>query len=241
MHKSPQEARAYVTAFLPEAESLVASVDIVLLAPFIDLECVCDALSGSTIGFGAQDCFWEREGAFTGEVSASMLKKIGCSHCVVGHSERRRLFGDTDETVGRKVTALLAEDITPIVCVGESLDENRAGRTAERVQEQLRAGLGYLSDAERAVLVIAYEPVWAIGTGLADNPKSANNTIQTIRSAAGGLGEARILYGGSMTAENSAAFCAESDIDGGLVGSASLDPNKFVRLIASATQVFDAR
>lgn len=241
MHKAPTQAREYVRAFVPQAESLIASADIALLPPYIDLETVRQELVGTTIAFGAQDCFWEREGAFTGEISVLMLKEVGASYCVVGHSERRRLFGETDEHVARKVEALLAHDITPIVCVGESLEENQAGRTRERVSHQIKEGLGELSDSERAALVIAYEPVWAIGTGLADDPENANQTIHMIRETAGGLSEVRILYGGSMNAENVAAFCAQPDIDGGLVGTASLDPHKFIRLVANGTQVLDAR
>ena len=241
MYKGPAEARAYAQAFLPAAQGLIASADIALLAPFVDLEALNRALEGTTIAFGAQDSFWEPQGAFTGEISPLMLKELGCAYCIVGHSERRRLCGETDAQVARKVAALLGQAITPIVCVGESLEENREGRTRERVSEQIQVGLGEFSDAERAVLVIAYEPVWAIGTGLADNPASANETINMIRGAAGGLKEVRILYGGSMNADNVAAFCAQPDIDGGLIGSASLDPLAFVRLITNGTQVLDAR
>ncbi|HLW38719.1 MAG TPA: triose-phosphate isomerase [Candidatus Eremiobacteraceae bacterium] len=241
MHKAPAQAREYAQAFVPAAEALVPSADIALLAPFVDLETLRQELAGTTIAFGAQNCYWEREGAYTGEVSALMLKEMGAAYCIVGHSERRRLFGETDADVARKVVALLAQDITPIVCVGESLEENRSGHTRERVCSQIEDGLGELSDAERAVLVIAYEPVWAIGTGLADSPESANETINIIRGAAGGLSAVRVLYGGSMNADNVAAFCAQPDIDGGLVGSASLDARKFVQLIANGTQVLDAR
>lgn len=241
MYKGPAQTREYARAFVPEAEALVPSADIALLAPFIDLEALAHELNGTTIAFGAQDCYWEREGAFTGEISPLMLKELGVAYCVVGHSERRRLFGETDAQVARKVAALLTNDITPIVCVGESLEENREGRTRERVCAQIKESLGELSDAERAVLVIAYEPVWAIGTGLADSPESANETIQIIRGTAGGLSEVRVLYGGSMNADNVATFCAQPDIDGGLVGSASLDAFTFARLIANGTQVLDAR
>jgi len=241
MYKTPVEASEYVRALVPLAEPLVASADIALLVPFIDLEAVRRELEGTTIAFGAQDCYWEREGAFTGEISAAMLKQVGASYCIVGHSERRRLFGETDAQVARKVVALLAQDITPIVCVGETLEENQAGRTRERVCSQIEAALGELSDAQRSVLVIAYEPVWAIGTGLADSPESACATISMIRSAAGGLSDIRILYGGSMNADNVGSFCLQLDVDGGLIGSASLDAQKFIRLVSGGMQVLDAR
>ncbi|MDQ6824345.1 MAG: triose-phosphate isomerase [Candidatus Eremiobacteraeota bacterium] len=241
MHKTPAQAREYAQAFVPEGEPLVARATIALLAPFVDLESLHQELDGTTIAFGAQNCYWEREGAFTGEISVPMLKELGAAYCIVGHSERRQRFGETDEQVARKVAALLTGEITPIVCVGESLEENREGRTRERVCRQIEDGLGALTDAERAMLVIAYEPIWAIGTGLACEPLAANETARMIREAAGGLSEVRILYGGSMNAENVATFCAQPDIDGGLVGSASLDPRAFARLIANGTQVLDAR
>ncbi len=234
MYKSPAQASEYVASFWAAAEALVSRADIALCAPFVDLETLRVELAPSSVKFGAQDCYWEPEGPYTGEVSADMLQAIGCSYCIVGHSERRRLFGETDEMVARKVSALIRADITPIVCVGETLDEKQAGMTADRVAAQVRAGLGHLSNDERARIVIAYEPVWAIGTGLADSPATACDTIKFIRRTAGGLAEARILYGGSMNAENARAFCAEMDINGGLVGSASLDPRKFIQLIKIA-------
>jgi len=236
-NKTPDEARAYLDDFLNPAEALVARADIALLPPFIAIETVFDGLGKSSIGLGAQDCYWERSGAFTGEVSAAMLASIGCEYCVVGHSERRRLFGETDEDVARKVSALLAVDVTPIVCIGESLEEHRDGATVQRVMQQIADGLGHLDDDQRAALVVAYEPVWAIGTGLADDPESANTTIGLIRQALGGLADARMLYGGSMNAGNAMAFCAQPNIDGGLVGSASLDPSGFLKLIEAGSQL----
>jgi len=235
--KTPDETRAYIDAFLPGAEELIPKTDIALLPPFIDLETVRTALDGTTIGYGAQDCYWEQQGAFTGEVSAAMLGALGCEYCIVGHSERRRLFGETDEMVSKKITALLAEGITPIVCVGETLDEYKGGLTLQRVMQQVSDGLGHLEDGERANLVVAYEPVWAIGTGLADDPESANRTIGYIRQCLGGLDEARVLYGGSMKADNAAQFCAQPNVDGGLVGSASLDAATFLKLVASGAEM----
>lgn len=235
--KTPDETRAYVDAFKNDAEELIPRTDIALLPPFIDLDAMRAALDGTTIAYGAQDCFWEPQGAFTGEVSAAMLGALGCEYCLVGHSERRRLFGDTDEIVAKKVSALLAEGITPIVCIGETLEEYKKGLTLQRCMEQASGSLGHLEDSERANLVVAYEPVWAIGTGLADDPESANRTIGSVRHCLGGLDEARILYGGSMKADNAAQFCAQPNIDGGLIGSASLDPADFLKLVRSGAEV----
>jgi len=235
--KTPDETRAYVDAFRTGAEALIPKADIALLPPFTDLETIRAALEGTTIAYGAQDCFWEPQGAFTGEVSAAMLGAIGCEYCVVGHSERRRLFGETDALVSKKITALLAEGVTPIVCVGETLEEYKQGLTLQRCMQQVADSLGHLEDGERANLVVAYEPIWAIGTGLADDPESANRTIGYIRQCLGGLDEARILYGGSMKSDNAAKFCAQPNIDGGLVGSASLDPANFLTLVANGAEM----
>jgi triosephosphate isomerase len=231
MHKSPAQTRDYVAQFWAAAEALVSKADIVLCAPFTDLETLRTELAPSRVRFGAQDCYWEPSGAFTGEISAAMLAELGAQYCIVGHSERRRLFGETDETVARKVAALLALDLTPIVCVGETLEEKENRLTESRVTLQVQAGLGALTDAQRARVAIAYEPIWAIGTGLSDDPVTANGTIEMIRGVCAGLQDARILYGGSMNADNAAAFCAQPEIDGGLVGGASLDPRVFLTLI----------
>ena len=231
MYKTPQEAVAYVHAFAGAADRFSAHCSVALCAPFVDLEALGVAVKGSRVALGAQDCYWEPEGAFTGEVSAAMLASLGVRYCIVGHSERRRLFGETDESVARKVSALLGEGIRPIVCVGESLEENRAGQTRQRVTAQVHAALRHLSENERAGITVAYEPIWAIGTGLADSPEKSNETIGYIRNALGGLERATVLYGGSMKPDNAQAFCAQPNIDGGLVGSASLDPAGFAALI----------
>jgi triosephosphate isomerase len=150
------------------------------------------------------------------------------------------MFGETDESVAKKVSALLAVDIVPIVCVGETLEENRAGKTRERVAAQIRTALGHLSDDQRADVVIAYEPIWAIGTGLADTPETCESTVGYIRTVAGGLDDATILYGGSMNVENARALCACPNVDGGLVGSASLDPLKFTDVVEVGLRGIDA-
>lgn len=240
MYKTIKDAREFARAFCPAAQQLAETTDIALCAPFIDLEALAAALHGSPVALGAQNCYWEPEGAFTGEVSAAMLASLRVQWCIVGHSERRRLFGETDETVARKVAALLAEGVRPIVCVGETLEENRAGKTRQRVADQVHLALGRLSEEQRASLVIAYEPIWAIGTGLSDDPESANATIGYIRDAAGGLERTTVLYGGSMKAGNAEAFCRQPNIDGGLVGSASLDPVGFLELITNGKRGLDA-
>jgi triosephosphate isomerase len=189
------------------------------------------------IGLGAQDCHWEASGAFTGEVSAPMLAKLGVEYVIVGHSERRQLFGETDEVVTRKVHAVLAAAMLPILCVGETLEEREAGSTDAKVQGQIEAALRDV-DAERiAELVIAYEPIWAIGTGRNATPDDADATIGTIRATVGRLAgkpaadRVRILYGGSVKPGNIAALVAQPEIDGALVGGASLDPDEFARLV----------
>jgi triosephosphate isomerase len=244
MYKTPAQARDYATAFVPLADKFRERAAIVLCAPFIDLVPLHEELliadADTFIEVGAQDVFWEQEGAFTGEISPLMLVGESVQYCIVGHSERRRLFGETDESVAKKVSALLAVDIVPIVCVGETLEENRAGKTRECVSAQIRTALGHLSDDQRSDIMIAYEPIWAIGTGLADTPETCDLTIGYIRSLAGGLDDATILYGGSMNVENAQALCACPSVDGGLVGSASLDPVKFAQLVTNGLRGIDA-
>jgi triosephosphate isomerase len=233
MYKTPKDAREYARAFVPGAAAFAARCDVALCAPFIDLDALGALLEGSAIALGAQDCYFEPEGPYTGEVSAAMLASMGVRWCIVGHSERRRLFGETDEMVARKVSALLDEGVQPIVCVGETLEENRAGETRARVSAQIHAALSHLKERQRQTLAVAYEPIWAIGTGLSDDPESANATIGVIRGVLGGLEHTTILYGGSMKADNAEAFCAQPNIDGGLVGSASLDPAGFAKLVVN--------
>ena len=189
------------------------------------------------IGLGAQNVFWEEKGAYTGEVSPVMLAKLAVSYVIVGHSERRQLFGETDEGVNRKVRAVLAHGMTPIMCVGETLEEREAGQTAAKVSRQVQAGLEGVSPEEVGGLVVAYEPIWASGTGRTATPEDANDTIATIRSLIAGLaGEAaatavRIQYGGSVKPGNIAALMAMPDIDGALVGGASLEADEFAHIV----------
>ena len=215
------------------------AVDVSVHPPFTALRSVQVVLESDKIpiSLGAQGCHWEEKGGFTGEVSPPMLAKLNASYVIVGHSERRELFGETDEDVNRKVKAVLAHGMTPIMCVGETLDEREAGGTDAKVTGQVEAGLAGVSREQVGALVIAYEPIWAIGTGRTATASDAQATIATIRAkvqavhgqAAGA--SARIQYGGSVKATNVAELMAEDDIDGALVGGASLDPDEFARIV----------
>ncbi|HZV78112.1 MAG TPA: triose-phosphate isomerase [Candidatus Binatus sp.] len=243
MYKTPEQAREYVRAFIPLADPYRERAAIVLCVPFIDLVPVREELlrheRAGFIDTGAQDVYWESEGAYTGEISPTMLAGESVDYCIVGHSERRRMFGDTDEAVARKVSALLMADVIPIVCVGETFEEHETGKRLDVVASQVRACLGHLTDDQRAGIVIAYEPIWAIGTGMCDTPQGADETIGFIRALAGGLSDATILYGGSMKPDNAMSLCEQANVDGGLVGSASLDPAGFATLIGNAMRGTD--
>jgi triosephosphate isomerase len=214
------------------------AAEVVLAPVFTALSTVAAALQGTTIGLAGQDLHWEDKGAFTGEVSAPLLADVGCSHVIVGHSERRQLFGDTDATVRRKVEAALRGGLVPIACVGETLAEREAGRTLEVVLGQLEAILSGLAGADR--VVVAYEPVWAIGTGRVAKAEDAQEVHRAIRARAADLAGAavadalRILYGGSVKADNAAGLLAQADIDGALVGGASLDASQFLAIVRAA-------
>jgi triosephosphate isomerase len=213
--------------------------EVVLCPPFTDLRSVQTTLEADRIpiGLGAQDCHWEKEGAFTGEVSPFMLKKLNVRYVIVGHSERRELFGETDDDVNRKVRAVLAQEMTPIVCVGETLEEREAGATEGKVLGQVAAAFAGVSKEAVGSCVVAYEPIWAIGTGRNATPEDAEATIAVIRNAvaeaAGGPAAeiVRIQYGGSVKPGNIADLMARPGIDGALVGGASLDPDEFARVV----------
>ncbi len=247
MYKTPGEAVALVQSIdnvIMDDPSKVAAAEGVVCPPFVDLKPVSTALEfdKSPVKLSAQNVHWEAEGAFTGEVSVPMLADLGCAYCVVGHSERREYFGETDETVNKKVKALIAGGITPIMCCGESLDTRDAGETDRFVRDQVRKGLEGLTAEEAATVVVAYEPIWAIGTGRTPTPEAANDVCRSIRATLGALfGQpaairVRILYGGSAKPENIALFMPEPDIDGALVGGASLDAESFVSMLATAAQ-----
>jgi triosephosphate isomerase len=213
--------------------------EVALAPPFTALTTVAPELAGSAIRLAAQDTFWEREGAYTGAISPWMLKDAGCHYVIVGHSERRQYFGETDQTVNRKLKAVQTAELCPIFCVGETIGERQQGRTLEIVGRQVRAGLAGLTGVTGASLVVAYEPVWAIGTGLTATPEQAQEVHFFIRGLLQELltigSETRILYGGSVNPENSASLLSQADIDGALVGGASLKADSFLKIIAAAS------
>jgi triosephosphate isomerase len=218
-------------------------VDVVLCPAFTALRSVQTTIDGDRlkIALGAQNCHWEPNGAYTGEVSPTMLAKLGVKYVIVGHSERRELFGETDDVVAKKVRAVLGAGMAPIVCVGETLDEREQGVTDDKVRRQIEAAFSGLGVDDAARCVVAYEPIWAIGTGKNATPDDANATIKVIRDHMRvGLGDAladglRILYGGSVKPGNVADLMAMPEVDGGLVGGASLDPDDFARLVRYST------
>jgi triosephosphate isomerase len=230
------ELAGKIAAAVPE----VSEATIVLIPPFTALNAVAGAIAGSDVGLGAQDLFWDDQGAFTGEVSGPMLKDAGCAYVLVGHSERRQLFGETDETVNRKARAALAAGLSPIVCVGEVLAERDAGRTLERIDGQLARGFGGFSRPEIERVIIAYEPVWAIGTGRTASPGQAEEVHAHIRKRLedsygnDAASCAIILYGGSVKPANSYPLFREKNIDGFLVGGASLDADSFIGIAREA-------
>ena len=238
MNKTAAEAAAFVREIIPGLAT-VRGVEQVLCPPSTALGAVAPLLEGTGIGLGAQNMHWEEKGAFTGELAPSMVKEWA-GYVILGHSERRALFGETDEGVAHKVHAALAHGLIPIVCVGESLAENEAGQTSAVVSRQLRRGLAGLATEQAGVVVIAYEPVWAIGTGRAATAEGANEvvaaTIRPVMREMFGAAVAegvRVLYGGSVTGSNAAEFFAQPDIDGALVGGASLKPD-FVEIVRAA-------
>lgn len=213
-------------------------VDVVVCPPFTSIRSVQTTIDGDElpIGLGAQDVHWEDSGAYTGEVSPVMLAKLGVRYVVIGHSERREYFGETDENVNMKVKAVLGHQLLPIMCVGETLEEREAGSTEEKVRRQVLAGLEGISKDRLGDLVIAYEPIWAIGTGRTATPGDAQDTIGAIRGIVGGVSiqaaeRIRIQYGGSVKPSNIADLMAQPDIDGALVGGASLDPEEFALIV----------
>jgi triosephosphate isomerase len=236
MFKTPAETTSFFEKFLP----LVAEADhaeVAICAPFIDLPAAIAATQGSKVAIGAQNVYWAKEGAFTGEISAPMLKALGCQYVIIGHSERRQFFGETEETVMKRTVAALEVGLTPIVCVGELLAEREAGRTNEVLKTQFDGGIAGLTPDQFSRIVIAYEPVWAIGTGKVATPDIAADAHRAIRGyveARFGKDAAqaiRILYGGSVKPDNIKGLMAQPEIDGGLVGGASLEPGSFAGIV----------
>ncbi len=236
MYKTPAEAVDFVRQFAPLVDG-ITDRDIMIAPAFPALEAVAGALKSTSIALGAQDIFWEDEGAYTGQVAPRMLVACGCRYVIIGHSERRQLFGETDETVCRKMQAAVKTGIAAVMCVGETEKEREAGQTFPILDKQLKNGLKNLIADELASLVIAYEPVWAIGTGKTATTDQAQEAHQFIRSQVAGLlgspraGATRILYGGSVKPENISELMAMADIDGALVGGASLKPDSFSRIV----------
>ena len=236
MYKTQAEARVFFAAFLPLARG-VRNCDIVVAPPFTAISAAVDAAKGSNVAIGAQDVFWEREGAFTGEISPLMLAEAGCRYVIIGHSERRQFFGETEQTVAKKTKAALAAGLTPIVCVGELLEHREAGRTEEVCAAQFNGGPGALTPEEFSRILIAYEPVWAIGTGKTATPEIAAETHRFLRKCAEkkfGAEPARalrILYGGSVKPDNIQGLMAQEELDGALVGGASLDAKSFASIV----------
>lgn len=235
MHKTAAQTRMFFEIFLPEAEGFPHDVDVVIAPPFTALAAAHLALHNqSRIALGAQNVHWESAGAFTGEISVPMLVEHGVRYVIVGHSERRALFGELDSNINLKIRSILEAGLTPIVAVGETDDEHQAGMTDERVISQTRAAFEGLTDEQLQNVVLAYEPIWAIGTGKNCDPVEANRVMGAIRHCIDALTETPILYGGSMKADNVAAYMAQSHINGGLVGGASLDPSAFAALVRNA-------
>ncbi len=235
LYKTSAEALELITSLKPLVENN-KSVEIVIAPVFTVIGSVKHAVAGSPINLAAQDCFWEEEGAFTGEVSPKMLLDAGCSHVIIGHSERRQYFGETDTTVNRKIKAALAAGLTVLFCIGETLAEREGEQTLDVLKTQLCGGLSGLSAAQLANIVIAYEPVWAIGTGKTATDDQAQDAHSFIRGVVGGLygpeaaDAMRILYGGSVKPENIKGLMSQPDIDGALVGGASLKADSFAAI-----------
>lgn len=241
MNMTSSEVAPYLESLRQETEK-VNDVDIVLIPPFTAIPKASEILGGAQkIRLGAQNMSPEQKGAYTGEISAPMLRDLFVRYVLVGHSERRRLFGETDETVRRKLVTALKSELRPILCVGETLEERQAGQEKALLEQQLDAALKGLTQDEISEVVIAYEPVWAIGTGLTATPEQAQEAHSFIRDHLGKLAgttvanKARILYGGSVTPANARELMSQTDIDGALVGGASLDPRGFAEIVAAAT------
>jgi len=238
MNKTVSEARDFAVRFLDMVKD-ITEVDILICAPFTNLPVLKMELEESIVHLGAQNMHYETKGAFTGEISPLMLKELACTYVIIGHSERREYFKEDDELIAKKVKAALDHGITPILCVGENLALREAGKAQDFVQEQVKKDLGHLSPAELSRTVIAYEPIWAIGTGKTALAQDAQEMCLAIRNTVAAMAgqaaqEMRILYGGSVKSGNIAEFMAQPDIDGGLVGGSSLDVQEFTQLIQNA-------
>jgi triosephosphate isomerase len=236
MYKTPEQTTAFFAEFLPMVADHTRD-EIVVCPPFVDLHTAVAAAAGSNVAIGAQNVHWEKEGAFTGEISVGMLGAVGVTHVIIGHSERRQYFNETDDTVNHKLKIALENGFTPIVCIGEVLEEREAGLTEDVLRRQCTRAFHGISARKAAKLTIAYEPVWAIGTGKTATPQMCVDAHQVIRHEAEKafgkeFSEAlRILYGGSVKPDNASILMSEEDIDGALVGGASLGPASFTKIV----------
>lgn len=239
MNVKPSETAALVKE-VAEATKVFTNVEVVCCTPAIDIPAAVAAAAGTHVGIGAENAHWEEKGAFTGEISTGMLVDAGAKYVIIGHSERRQYFGETDETVNKRTRAVIAAGLTAIVCVGETLEEREAGKLVEVIERQMNVGLKDLSAADCAKLVIAYEPVWAIGTGKTATPDQAQEVHALIRATLAKLvggavaDTVRIQYGGSMKPSNAAELLAKPDIDGGLIGGAALKAVDFAAIVGAA-------
>jgi triosephosphate isomerase len=236
MNTTVEEAVALAKG-VAAAVGSVGDVDVAVCPPYINLSAVAEAIKGSNVKLGAQDVHWEAKGAFTGKVSCAMLKAVGVTYVIIGHSEQRQYFGETDESVNKKAKAVLASGLLPIVCVGETLEERKGGKMDAVIERQTRGAFAGISAADAAKCTVAYEPVWAIGTGETATPQQANEAHIFIRNiltqlfgqeTAGGI---RIQYGGSMKPDNAKELLAQSDVDGGLIGGAALKAGDFEGIV----------
>ena len=238
MNKTPKEAEALLGDVLNVAKG--AACEVVVCTPYVDLPCACAVAKGSNVNVGAQNLHFKASGAYTGEISAAMLQELGVGYVIIGHSERREYFAETDATVALKIGAALAAGLTPILCVGESLEQREQGIMGEHIRTQIKIALADVSAADMGKVVIAYEPIWAIGTGKTATSEQAQEVCKLIRDTLVELYDdataqsVSILYGGSMNAKNAAELLAQPDIDGGLIGGASLKAEDFGKIIAAA-------
>jgi triosephosphate isomerase len=236
MYKTVSEAVRYIKEFRAMVKD-AAGVEIVIAPTFTAVHAAYEAARNSNIGIGGQDLYWEREGAFTGEISGAMLREAGAEYVIIGHSERRTLFGETDASVNRKAMAAFAAGLTPIVCIGETLDQRDRNETLDVLDRQIRQGFDGISGSQMAQLVIAYEPVWAIGTGRNATPAQAQEAHAHIRGrlrqwfGAEAADQCHVVYGGSVKPENISDLMAQADVDGALVGGASLDVRAFADIV----------
>lgn len=235
MNKNPEEAKKYLEEFIPLVNN--TNAEVILCAPYLDLKCMVKHTNGTNVKIGAQNMHWEETGAYTGEISGSMLKSIGVEYVIIGHSERRQYFAETDETVNKKIKSAFANELKPIVCVGETLDEREQGKTKEVITTQTKLALEGLTNEQVENTIIAYEPIWAIGTGKTATSEDANNSIKEIRDEIckiyGQNTSDRVIiqYGGSVKPTNAKELFNTSDIDGALVGGASLKPEDFAAIV----------